>query len=522
MEKFVEIVQSGRTRRSYFSLVLLAILLLVGFQATGTAKEKPKLRVGAPKPGSGRTLKVRNISVTQGPQGIDLEIQANGPLSPQTMIVENPERLVIDLPGSLPVRARKIDVNAPDVKSVRMARYRDYPPTTRVVVDLLATRDYQVLAEGNTVRVRLRDPVLASIPTSTPTLAPVRAASQPATEIATQPASTAASAEPNPETGSTSDVATQPLTDSVAVPATMPETHASSPPGWTAKPQVEPTPPPHQPVTVASTPSSGDTPAPPTGAALAVVATERKPILRVSALPEHSVKLDGVLSEPVWGAADAITNLVTIEPEQGGISAGQTIVKVLGNSHEIIIGVVCHDPDPAKIVSFSKARDAELENEDHITIVLDTFLDGRTGYVFAVNPSGARFDGLVSPQGGEVNSDWDAVWEASTSRDNGGWSAEIKIPIHSLRFKRGLSSWGLNVERRVERLQETSRWSGLKRDYEISQTSQAGLLTDLPRFDLGLGLSIRPAFTPRSEKTAGQKTRFTSDVSLDMTKTLGS
>ena len=249
---------------------------------------------------------------------------------------------------------------------------------------------------------------------------------------------------------------------------------------------------------------------------------QERPALRAGILNGNGVRLDGVLSEPEWAAADSITNLVTIEPEEGGVPAGRTIVKVLGNSKEIIIGAVCHDPDPAKIVSFSKARDAELENEDNLTILLDTFLDGRTGYVFAVNPSGARFDALVSPQGGEVNSDWDAVWEASTLRDENGWSAEIRIPIHSIRFKRGLLSWGFNVQRRIQRLQETSRWSGVKRDYEISQSSQAGVLTDLHNFDLGLGLTIRPAFTGRSQKTGpGQNTSFTSDPSLDVTQKLG-
>ena len=130
-------------------------------------------------------------------------------------------------------------------------------------------------------------------------------------------------------------------------------------------------------------------------------------------------------------------------------------------------------------------------------IVLDTFLDGRSGYVFAVNPSGTRFDGIVSAQGTDVNSNWDAVWEAHTATDGSGWSAEIRIPIKSIGFKPGLSSWGLNIERRVQRLQETSRWSGATQDYEIYQTSQAGLLTNLPNFDLGMGLSIRPAVTGR-------------------------
>jgi hypothetical protein len=155
-------------------------------------------------------------------------------------------------------------------------------------------------------------------------------------------------------------------------------------------------------------------------------------------------------------------------------------------------------------------------------IVLDAFQDGRSGYVFAVNPSGARFDGLVSSQGEEVNSDWDAVWEARTSRDGTGWSAEIRIPIRSLSFKRGLTGWGFNVQRRVQRLQETSRWAGASRDFEIYQTSRAGLLTDLPQFDFGLGLSIRPALFGSSSRPAADAAREqTGDVSFDVTKKLG-
>ena len=68
---------------------------------------------------------------------------------------------------------------------------------------------------------------------------------------------------------------------------------------------------------------------------------------------------------------------------------------MLASRDEIVIGAFCQDPDPTGIVSFSKARDADLDSEDYLRIVLDTFVDGRTGYVFAVNPSGARFDGLV-------------------------------------------------------------------------------------------------------------------------------
>lgn len=52
-----------------------------------------------------------------------------------------------------------------------------------------------------------------------------------------------------------------------------------------------------------------------------------------------------------------------------------------------MIGIVCEEPDPSRIVR----RDAVLNAEDHVRIVLGPFADGRSGYVFAVNLSGARY-----------------------------------------------------------------------------------------------------------------------------------
>jgi hypothetical protein len=153
--------------------------------------------------------------------------------------------------------------------------------------------------------------------------------------------------------------------------------------------------------------------------------------------------------------------------------------------------------------------------------VFDTFLDGRSGYVFAVNPSGARTDGLVVEQGEDVNIDWDEIWEAKTSIDEDGWYAEFRIPIKSISFGKGLTEWGFNVQRRVQRLQETSRWSGAKRDHEIYQTSQAGVLTDLPEFDHGLGLSVRPSLVGRARTISPGETEYKLEPSLDLTQRIG-
>jgi hypothetical protein len=235
------------------------------------------------------------------------------------------------------------------------------------------------------------------------------------------------------------------------------------------------------------------------------------------------VELDGRLNEPVWSSADSIANLTQSEPKQGTQPTGRTVVHVLTNGTLILIGVRADDPEPLRIVSYARERDAVLDDEDHIKIVLDTYRDGRSGYVFAINPNGARYDALVAEQGEAENANWDAIWEAATARTTTGWSAEIAIPLKSLLFRPGLTEWGLNVERRLQRLQETDRWAGPERDYKVTQTSRAGLLTDLPRFELGLGLSIRPALRGGAARdSVGASLENRSHASLDATQRLGS
>ncbi len=243
------------------------------------------------------------------------------------------------------------------------------------------------------------------------------------------------------------------------------------------------------------------------------------PVLRSAPLTS-GFRLDGRMDEAMWVAADSIGALTEMEPVASRAPAGRTVVRVLRDADRIVIGVRADDPDPEGIVSFARERDNSLANEDHVKIVLDTYLDGRSGYVFAVNPNGARYDALIAGDG--ENANWDAVWDAATVRTATGWSAEIAIPIRSLQFASGLTTWGFNVQRRVQRLLENDRWASPVRDFKITQTFRAGRLTDLPAFALGLGLSVRPSLMGSSGVPAtGALRRDARDMSLDVTQTLG-
>jgi type IV pilus assembly protein PilQ len=101
---------------------------------------------------------IRNVSVSQGGQGVNVEINGSGPLTAKTMRLTSPERVVLDIPNSLlDGRPREIAVNSNGVKDVRVARYQADPPVTRVVLDLEASRDFDVVPSGNRLTLRLND-----------------------------------------------------------------------------------------------------------------------------------------------------------------------------------------------------------------------------------------------------------------------------------------------------------------------------------------------------------------------------
>ncbi len=245
--------------------------------------------------------------------------------------------------------------------------------------------------------------------------------------------------------------------------------------------------------------------------------------LTVYSLNENQrILIDGRLDEAAWTRADSIDRLTMVEPEENRPAGQRTVVRVLADSRNIYVGVQCYDDQPSRIISYSKIRDDNMSSEDRIKFVFDTYLDQRSGYVFAINPEGTRYDALVARFGESENADWDGIWSARTVVDDRGWTAEIVIPVRSISFSSKTDSWGFNIERRVQRTLERDRWTGLKRDYKISQVIQAGRLTGLPRFDLGIGLTSRAAAIVQARRSRGEEVGIDPDYSLDFTQKITS
>jgi len=169
-----------------------------------------------------------------------------------------------------------------------------------------------------------------------------------------------------------------------------------------------------------------------------------------------SPRVDGHLDDEAWALAPVFGDFVQRQPNEGQPATERTDVRVVFTDDAIYIGVRAYDSHPEQIAANLTRRDAGSPS-DWIGVAIDSYHDRRTAFFFQVNPAGVKRDVYLFNDTDDDDG-WDAVWDVATSRDAGGWSAEFRIPFSQLRFSRGTSSFGFNVTRTVNRLNEESHW----------------------------------------------------------------
>ena len=173
---------------------------------------------------------------------------------------------------------------------------------------------------------------------------------------------------------------------------------------------------------------------------------------------QEEMRIDGRLVEEAWLRADVLRGFTQREPNEGQPESERTEVRVAYDNDAIYIGARMFDREPARIVRRLTRRDTSA-NADRIVIVLDPHHDHRTGVLLEVSAAGSRRDASLFDDTRE-DSSWDGVWEATTTIDDQGWTAEIRIPFSQLRYvPGGNGSWGFNVQRFVHRTNEEAWWS---------------------------------------------------------------
>ncbi len=260
-------------------------------------------------------------------------------------------------------------------------------------------------------------------------------------------------------------------------------------------------------------------------ACLALCATdpETRPSIEVKFTDKAPV-IDGRLEDACWSEAEVLDDFTQVLPVEGTPPSERTEVRFLHDRDCLYVGIRCFDSEPAKILAKQLKHDGMLGSDDKVKLALDTFDRQHDGYVFVVNPAGARTEGLIKnfSQEGDL---WDTIWWAKARTDDQGWTAELAIPFKSLSFDPHRETWGCNVERVIRRKQEFVRWTVISRAKEMTTLADFGQLTGLSELRQGAGVEVRPfsRLRTRSDREVGGSQtdgRVGGDVTYHVTPSL--
>jgi hypothetical protein len=226
--------------------------------------------------------------------------------------------------------------------------------------------------------------------------------------------------------------------------------------------------------------------------------------------------IDGQLQPFEWLNADSQTVFIQIEPNKGQPASERTILYTGFDQNNLYFAFQCQDRQAGKIVSNVYTRDQLEKSDDAVLVILDTYLDRRSGYAFLVNPVGTQTDLRIVDDGRSTDTNWDTRWQAAARLYDWGWVAEIAIPFTSISYNEDLTEIGVNFGRIIRKNSETAYWSGvINTDFRISQ---GGILQGLILPQKKKNVTITPYTTLRYESSPffRNETHWFNDIGADL------
>ncbi len=262
---------------------------------------------------------------------------------------------------------------------------------------------------------------------------------------------------------------------------------------------------------------------------------------------DTTITIDGVLDEPVWARAARLVGFSQYQPVDGLPAVEPTEVLVWYSPRAIYFGIRARESH-GDVVRATHADRDNIDADDYVQILLDTYNDRRRAFLFGVNPYGVQQDGVRSDAygggaggfytggggfgsmnilNGNVDLNPDFVWRSRGRLVPGGYDVEIEIPFKSLRFAGGrVQTWGINVLRRVQHSGYQDSWAPVVRA-SASFFNQSGWLDSLTDIRRGLVLNVTPVATGFVNGTAdsagyaySDRMRLGLDVHYGMTPNL--
>ena len=183
-----------------------------------------------------------------------------------------------------------------------------------------------------------------------------------------------------------------------------------------------------------------------------------------------SISFDGRVVDPEWDEIKPVP-VIQYSPDYGAPPTESTEIRFAYDDKYFYASIRAYDREPDKIRGNSLYRD-RLAGSDHFEILLDSYNDNETAFIFNTISTGVRTDAAIANDatGGTIsssawfNGNFNTFWDTKVSRDDKGWYAETRIPFSSLRFENidGDVIMGLSVQRKIARKLERLVFPGIK------------------------------------------------------------
>jgi hypothetical protein len=183
-----------------------------------------------------------------------------------------------------------------------------------------------------------------------------------------------------------------------------------------------------------------------------------RPKPRMAAVRTTTVPhIDGELQDAAWQQAAPTGAFTQKFPSEGQAPSEPTELRVLYDDEALYIAFDCVQVG-APVKGRLARRDRQVE-ADWIQVAID---DGASTHEFSVNAAGVLGDG-VRFNDTDYSAQWDGVWDARVRQHDGGWSAELRIPLRIFRDSEGVRDWGFQARRYISQRQETVEWAFIPR-----------------------------------------------------------
>ncbi len=199
---------------------------------------------------------------------------------------------------------------------------------------------------------------------------------------------------------------------------------------------------------------------------------------------------DGVLDEPIWEMAEDADEFWEYFPLDSIQARKQSQIKMLYDDKNLYIGIKAYSSGE-NYATQSLKRDFRGSGSDSFSLVFDTFNDGTNAFLFGINPYGVRREALIANGGanrGDFNLSWDVKWRGDSKIYDDYFTAEMIIPLTSLKFKEGATKWRFNSYRIETQSNERSTWTRIPQNQQIYNLAFMGDMV----FEKPLGKSRTP------------------------------